>query len=825
MKSFPDSVRRFQTARSRCRRCSTATWLAVLAALVPVAAHAQATLTWNGGGADTIWTTAANWGGIAPVAGDTLVFSGTTRPSNTNDFAAATTFDSITLSEGGFTLAGNDLQLSAAGTKLTSTGDSTISLGLAPSSGPLSIAATSGTLTVSGVISGSTGLSKSGGGTLLLSGSNTYSGGTTLSAGLLQLGNANAIQSGNTTVMTISGGTLDLNGQNATLNGPTLSGGGVALGGGTLTLGFNNSNVTMSTVVSGSGTFRKNGTGNLTMNAGNTYSGDTILMAGNIRLGEDDALPTTTVLRFDAVNANRRFQLQGNDQTLAGVDATGATGILIVEAATDGISNAPATLTLNVDTGQTYTFSGLVRNAAGSATNSALTLVKNGAGTQVFSGNGTNNTGPSYSGTTTINAGILEFAGSGALAPATGNNSQIILSGGSVRFSGGISGSPAATPLRTSAITGTGDLLIASWIRIGGSGNTFTGDVIIEDGGRLQLDAATNALPTTSVLRFAADGTERRLLMQGNAQTLAGIDSSAATGGNLIVEAANDGGSNLPATLTLDVAAATSYTFSGYLRDAAGGAVNSALTLQKSGSGTQVLSGAGGTVNYTGPTTIDGGILEFSGTNSVANASAITVNAGGTVRFSGTGTRSNTITGAGDVEKAGSNLVTFSGTNDYAGTTTVSAGGLLINGDHTGTGLASVASGARIGGTGSLAGGLTIASGGLFVFDPADPTLDVTGTVLLDNSFGVASLVNADGTAIDWNSVTDGTYTLIGTTASTFGNITNFGSAAAADIGGGRSAYFADGSLNLVVVPEPSTVALLGGLAAAGVLLARRRLR
>jgi fibronectin-binding autotransporter adhesin len=824
MKSFPDSVRRFQTARSRCRRCSTATWVAVLAALVPVAAHAQSTLTWDGGGADNNWTTAANWGGTAPVAGDLLVFSGATRPSNTNDFAAATTFDSLTLSQGGFTLAGNALQLSAAGTKLTSTGDSTISLGLAPSSGPLSIAANSGTLTVSGVISGSTGLSKSGSGTLLLSGSNTYSGGTTLSAGLLQLGSADAIQSGNATVMTISGGTLDLNGQNATLNGPTLSGGSVTLGGGTLTLGLTSGNVTMNTVVSGTGTFRKNGANTLILNSANTYSGDTILLNNNIRNNVANALPTTTVFRFDAVNANRRLQLQGRDQTLAGVDDTGATGILIVESASDGTSNAAATLTLNVDTGQTYTFGGLARNAAGTATNSALTIVKNGAGTQVFSGNGVANTGPFYDGTTTINAGILEFAGSGSLPQATANNSQINLNGGSVRFSGGISGTPAETPLRTNAITGTGDLLIASTIRIGGSGNTFTGDVIIEDGGRLQLAAATNALPTTSVLRFAADGTERRLQMQGNAQTLAGIDSSAATG-NLIVEAANDGASNLPATLTLDVAAATSYTFSGYLRDAAGGAVNSALTLQKTGSGTQVLSGAGGLVSYTGPTTIDGGILEFSGNNSVANNSAITVNAGGTVRFSGTGTRSNTITGAGDVEKAGSNLVTFSGTNDYAGTTTVSAGGLLINGDHTGTGLASVASGARIGGTGSLAGGLTIASGGLFVFNPADPTLDVTGTVSLDNSFSVASLVNADGTAIDWNSVTDGTYTLIGTTASTFGNITNFGSGAAADLGGGRSAYFADGSLNLVVVPEPSTVALLGGLAAAGVLLARRRLR
>jgi len=196
------------------------------------------------------------------------------------------------------------------------------------------------------------------------------------------------------------------------------------------------------------------------------------------------------------------------------------------------------------------------------------------------------------------------------------------------------------------------------------------------------------------------------------------------------------------------------------------------------------------------------------------------------VRFSGNGTRSNTITGDGDVEKAGANLVTFSGNNDYAGVTTISAGGLIINGTHSGTGLASVADGARIGGTGSLAGGLTIASGGLFVFNPLNPTLDVLGAVTLGNTFSVASLVNAAGTGIDWGTVADNTYSLIGQTSSTFNNITNFGAGNPFDIGDGRTAYFTNtsesGGLSLVVVPEPSTFALLGSVAAVGFFLARR---
>ncbi|MCX8497218.1 MAG: hypothetical protein ORN51_13640, partial [Akkermansiaceae bacterium] len=39
--------------------------------------------TWNGGGANNNWSPAANWGGTAPVAGDTLTFAGTTRSSST----------------------------------------------------------------------------------------------------------------------------------------------------------------------------------------------------------------------------------------------------------------------------------------------------------------------------------------------------------------------------------------------------------------------------------------------------------------------------------------------------------------------------------------------------------------------------------------------------------------------------------------------------------------------------------------------------------------------------------------------------------------------
>jgi fibronectin-binding autotransporter adhesin len=282
------------------------------------------------------------------------------------------------------------------------------------------------------------------------------------------------------------------------------------------------------------------------------------------------------------------------------------------------------------------------------------------------------------------------------------------------------------------------------------------------------------------------------------------------------------------------------------------GAIFGAGGIVKNGTGDLRLTGSN---TYSGATTVNGGgfgyvtILADSGLGAAPGsptASHLVLNGGGLVNaanftlsanrgielvgdggliFTNTGTELDYggIMAGTSFIKDGTGLLTLGGDNTYAGTTTVSAGGLIIDGTHSGVGLASVASGARIGGTGSLAGGLTLASGGLFVFNPDDPTLNVVGTVALDDTFSVASLVNLDGTAINWVSVANGIYTLIGTTASTFDNITNFGSGDPYDIGAGRTAYFTNGSLNLVVVPEPSTFALLGGVAAVGVFMMRRR--
>src|SRR5437879_6823539 len=77
-----------------------------------VSVAGPATDTWSGAGPDALWSDAANWGGVVPVAGDDLVFAaGAAQLPSTNDFAAGTAFNSITFQAGGYSVNGNAITL------------------------------------------------------------------------------------------------------------------------------------------------------------------------------------------------------------------------------------------------------------------------------------------------------------------------------------------------------------------------------------------------------------------------------------------------------------------------------------------------------------------------------------------------------------------------------------------------------------------------------------------------------------------------------------------------------------------------------------------
>jgi hypothetical protein len=177
-------------------------------------------------------------------------------------------------------------------------------------------------------------------------------------------------------------------------------------------------------------------------------------------------------------------------------------------------------------------------------------------------------------------------------------------------------------------------------------------------------------------------------------------------------------------------------------------------------------------------------------------------------------------------------VVVFGGTGtmNFGGGVEVVGGTLLVNRDITGN--VSVATDAVLGrdggASGTITGNLTLSNGAFLAFDPnlaldPDNALTVTGSLTLDSSFGVESLRTTTGDFIDWASVNDGVYTLLGTSF-TFNetNISNFGQANAFDIGGGREAFFDNGSLQLHVIPEPGTLALVA-IALGSLALFRRR--
>ncbi|QDV68641.1 Serine-aspartate repeat-containing protein D precursor [Rosistilla carotiformis] len=136
----------------------------------------------------------------------------------------------------------------------------------------------------SGVIRGGGHLTQNGSGTLTLSGVNSYTGGTGISAGSIRIGASGAIPDVGEVAVN-SGTTLDLNGFDETigrLRGQN-GGGEIALGGGTLTTGDASSS-TYNGVISGTGGLVKQGSGIFTLSGANTYTGVTTVQSGRLNM-------------------------------------------------------------------------------------------------------------------------------------------------------------------------------------------------------------------------------------------------------------------------------------------------------------------------------------------------------------------------------------------------------------------------------------------------------------------------------------------------------------------------------------------------------------
>jgi len=355
----------------------------------------------------------------------------------------------------------------------------------------------------------------------------------------------------------------------------------------------------------------------------------------------------------------------------------------------------------------------------------------------------------------------------------------------------------------TRNMTGTGDLIVDTY-------NNVADGAVAFSNGRVQLSGDNTAWGGDLII---AKGTAQ----YSGANSLGGSGSiTIGTTGDAFGAALGFNTGNTSQTLSKAITVTT-----GGIR----------LIRNNSGPGTAADLTLSGPINLEGDLTVDHAGL----------------GAGNSITFSGglTGVGGLNVTFVGPHPITDSS-VRLTGTNTYLGETAVSSGTLILG---TGTTLAStsirvatagtlnvveltnltltIASGNRIGGDGIVAGSLALDAGARFVFSMTS-TLDVNGSVTLDNSFSVASLVNADGTAIDWSAVSDGSYTLIGAFGSDFSNISNFGSGNLGSLGAGKSGYFENAAgltgLSFVVVPEPQVCVLIAlGLASVFFFRLRRR--
>ena len=386
--------------------------------------------------------------------------------------------------------------------------------------------------TLSGVIAGSGNILKDGAGTLTLAGSNTYSGTTTINAGLVAVTNPSGLGDTNGGTIVNAFGGLDLQNVAVGAENVTLAGGvgtygylstttGTSSLSGAITLAGpstsvivvgSGSQLTLSGVISGAGGLSKQGsnTGTLILTAANTYSGITDLgsSSGTLVITNDSALGSTsggTTLHSGTTLELRNVTIAETINPNSGT-ILASTGVNTISA---GLSNAFVTPVVNVLGGVQLTLAG--------ALTGATPMIKNGSGTLTFTGNNTN------IGALTINAGTVQVGnggttgklGSGAVTVASGanlifNRSDSVSLSTLASIAGGITGAGNVT-----ALIG-GDFNVDRPITLNGANST----ILLEAGkNNAAGDAAGGDITLTSNISTSSTGTIT--LFSGHANTAA----------------------------------------------------------------------------------------------------------------------------------------------------------------------------------------------------------------------------------------------------------------------------------------------------------------
>lgn len=291
------------------------------------------------------------------------------------------------------------------------------------------------------------------GGVSILTGSNSYTGPTLVSAGRLVAGGAVALSGGTSNAgYQLSGGVLDLNGYALTMSRLAGTGGTVEFGNASLTIQQETDSVFAGTL-SGAGGLAKSGTGTLTLTGTSSYLGGTTISAGRLLAG------SATGLRSGTSGAD--YQINGGTLDLNGYDLT-------VSSLLGNGAVALGTAELTVHQTGSSNFGGSITGAGG--------LIKQGAGTLALSG--TN----SYGGNTFVRDGTLVMTSSATLSGSiiagigSGDLGNLVVSGGNVVGPAVVAGGFAGS---NGTVTVSGGILNAQLFEAGSFG---TGSLQVNGG-------------------------------------------------------------------------------------------------------------------------------------------------------------------------------------------------------------------------------------------------------------------------------------------------------------------------------------------------------